>query len=213
MRFLYFADQMDDWVTDPEVEFTEANAQGPYTAGGLAWTKGSTVYSNNYADQTYITGLKVVFTPAVIPHDLVALSISPSAVPTNATSTIRVAVTNKTTTAESFSVVLSNLTASTLIGSQTVSSLPGNTLTNVPFLWNTAGLLGAYTLQAAAGPVSGETSTNDNVISSSVSVQFIPHDLAVIRLTPTLVPPNTNVTMTVTVTNKSISTETFSGSR
>lgn len=192
------------------VEFTEANAQGPYTAGGLAWTKGSTVYSNNYADQTYITGLKVVFTPAVIPHDLAALGISPSAVPTNATSTIRVAVTNKTTTAESFSVVLSNLTASTLIGSQTVSSLPGNTLTNVPFLWNTAGLLGAYTLQAAAGPVSGETSTNDNVVSSSVSVQFIPHDLAVIRLTPTLVPPNTNATLSVMVTNKSISTETFS---
>lgn len=192
------------------VEFTEDNGQGPYTAGGLAWTKGSNVYSNNYADQTYIKGLKVVFTPTVTPHDLAVLSISPSAVPTNATSTIRVAVTNKTTTAESFSVLLSNLTTATLIGTQPIGSLAGKTLTNVPFSWNTAGLEGPYAFQATAGPVVGETSTNDNTVSGTVLVQYIPHDLAVIRVTPSLVQAHTNATMTVTVTNKATSTETFS---
>lgn len=192
------------------VEFTSGNTQGPYTSGGISWTKGSNVYSNNYTDQTYIKGMKVVYAPTILPHDLAALSILPSAVPTNAVSSIRVAVTNKTTTTESFSVVLSNLATSTLIGTQPVSGLTGNTLTNVSISWNTAGLLGAYTLQARAVPVTGETSTNDNVISGSVSVQYIPHDLSVTRLAPTLVPPGTNATMTVTVTNKTTSVETFS---
>jgi hypothetical protein len=191
------------------VEFTEGNSTGPYS-GAISWTKSSSVYSNSYPDQTYIKNMKVVFTPAVIPHDIAVLSITPNAVPTNATSTIRVAVTNKTTTVESFSVVLSNLTTSSLIGTQQVTSAAGNALTNVPFQWSTTNLLGSYLLQATAGPVSNETVVADNTLSASVSVQYIPHDLAVTRLTPTLVPPNTNATMSVTVNNKTTSTETFS---
>src|SRR5690606_38514425 len=31
VRFLYFADQLDDWVTDPEAEFTEANMPNSLT--------------------------------------------------------------------------------------------------------------------------------------------------------------------------------------
>ena len=191
------------------VEFTEGNSAGPYS-GAVTWTKSSNVYSNSYPDQTYIKNMKVVFTPTVLPHDIAVSSITPNAVPTNTTATISVAVTNNTSTPESFSVVLSNLTTASLIGTQQVSSLPGNTLTNVAFPWSTTNLLGNYTLQAAAGPVSNETATADNTLFANVSVQYIPHDIAVTSLTPTLAPPNTNWTIYVAVTNKTGSTESFS---
>ena len=190
------------------VEYTHGNNQGPWTTNGLAFTKGPAGVTNTYSGQQYMTGLQLVYVPTFTPHDLAALSISPSAVPANATSTIVVAVTNKTSSVESFSVVLSNLTTSTLIGTLQVSSLAGNAVTNVPFAWNTAGLLDSYTLQATAGPVSGETSTNDNTVSSAVSVQY--RDIAVIGLGPPLVLGNSNATMTVTVTNETSTTESFS---
>ena len=189
-------------VTNVAFQWSTTNLVGAYTLQGTA---GPVANETSTADNTLSASVSVQY-----PHDLAALSISPSTVPSDATSTVRVAVTNKTTTAESFSVVLSNLTTSTLIGTLQVSSLAGNTLTNVPFSWNTAGLLGSYTLGATAGPVSGETSTNDNCVSSAVSVQYIPHDVAVTSLTPTLVQPNTNATITITVINQTSTTETFS---
>ena len=191
------------------VEFTEGNSTGPYS-GAISWTKSSSVYSNSYPDQTYIKNMKVVFTPTVLPHDIAVSSIAPNAVPTNTTAIISVAVTNKTSTLESFSVVLSNLTTASLIRTQQVSALAGNTLTNVSFSWNTTNLLGNYILQATAGPVSNETVTADNTLSASVSVQYIPHDIAVTSMSPTLAPPNTNWTINVGVTNQTGTTESFS---
>jgi hypothetical protein len=192
------------------VEFTEANAQGPYTAGGITWTKGATVYSNTYPDQAYIKNMKVLFTPAVPTHDIAVTGFSPSTAQTNANVSVTVTVTNSGNSSETFGVVLSNLTTASLVGTQQVSALAGHTLTNLSFRWSTTNLaLGAYQFQATAGPVPGETNTANNTLTATITVQIIPHDLALLGLSPDAGLTNVPVALRVLVTNKTSTVESF----
>ena len=193
------------------LQYAEDAGQGPYTTNGMVWTKGSTAATNTYADMGYMTARKVTWTPLIPSHDISVLGITPPEAMKNTNVMMTVVVTNKTSTTESYSVVLSNTTSSTLIGTYQVNAMSGNSRTNVTIQWNTPSQLGNYILRATAGPLAGETNTSDNVFSVSVAVVSQPHDIAVISMSPNLAPPNTtNVTVSVLVANETVTTESFS---
>ncbi|HYG34047.1 MAG TPA: CARDB domain-containing protein, partial [Clostridia bacterium] len=189
------------------VEFTDRNGQGWYTTNGLPFVKGAAPVTNTYPDLQYIKGMTVIYSPA---HDLAVTAISPSIALPNTNVTVRVTVTNKTASAESFSLVLSNLTTGTRVGTQTISSLAGNSATNVAFPWSTTNLSGNYSLKATAGPITGEKNTADNSFTGVVAVQTVAHDIAVLSVSPSLATPDTSVSVQVVVTNQTSSAESFS---
>ena len=166
----------------------------------LRATAGPVAGENSTANNALTHVVTVQFTP----HDISVVQIKPSLVQINTNVTVMVVVMNETATAESFSVVLSNLTTSTLIGSQMVSGLAGNAGVSVSFPWSTVGLSGDYLLQATAGPVQDEPSNAlaDNTVSQSVAVRVLVPDVAISGVTaPALVPPNNAAGLTVQAAN------------
>jgi len=145
------------------VEFTERNGQGYWTTNGVTFTKGSTPFTNNPANVgTYITAMSIAFVPATAPHDIAVTSLSPLFVAPNSNVTMTVVVTNKTTTAETFSFMLTNETSGLLVGTRTNVALAANAITNLTFTWNTTGLeLGDYSFSAIATLATNESSTAD----------------------------------------------------
>ncbi len=193
------------------VEFTDYNGQGPWTTNGITFTKGTNAVSNTYPDLQNISNLQVAFTP-IITHDIAVTSLSPTVGNPGAMIPVRVTVSNLTSFAESFTVVVSNLTLGSLLGSQSVNPLAGNTSTNLTFNWDTTGVpTGAYVLQAVAGPLTNETSTADNTRTGTLVLRSPTHDVAVTRITaPPLVLSNGTATVTVATANPGDFTETFS---
>lgn len=193
------------------VEFTDHNGAGWYTTNGLAFTKGTAASTNTYPNAgPYLTAMSVVYTPAAAVHDLAVTAVTPNTAQADTNVVIQVVVTNRTANAESFPVTLSNLTTATLIGTQSIGSLAGNQATNVAFVWNTANLEGNYVFRATAGPVAGEAGMADNSLDHTVAVQAVAHDVAVTSLTPSLVAPNTDVSIAVGVANRTANPESFS---
>lgn len=189
------------------VEMTDYNGQGPYTTNGIAFVKGAAGVTNTYPDAgAYITGMSVAYVPL---HDVGVSAITPNVAVANTNINVGVLVTNLTASTESVSVVLSNTTSGTTIGTQVVS-LAGSAATNVAFPWTTPALGGAYSLRATAGPVAGETSTANNTLTHVITVQLTPHDISVLQIKPSLVQINTNVALTVLVTNETTTPESFS---
>lgn len=191
------------------IETTDKNSAGPYS-GSLPMLKSTNAFTTNYPAQTYIKNMVLTFTPAVLTHDVAVTGLTPTTALPNTNVTVVVTVTNKTTSTEAFSLMLSNTTSAVLIGTKAIGSLAGRAVTNVSFVWNTTNLSGTYNLRATAGPLTGETSTNDNTLTVPVLVQAIPHDLAVTGITPNVVEPNSIGTLYVGVTNKTTVTESFS---
>ena len=189
------------------VEVTDHNGQGWYTTNGIPFVKGPSGIVNTYPDMGYFTGMSVTYTPL---HDIAVTGMEPNVTLANTNISVTVAVTNLTGSTESFSVVLTNVTSGALIGTQPVGSLAGLAVTNVAFQWTTPGVGGGYSLRATAGPVTGETSTADNSLTHTVTVQLTPHDIAVLSLAPSLAAPNTNVNVSVVVTNETGTAESFS---
>jgi hypothetical protein len=188
------------------VEFTDKNGQGPYTTNGIAFVKGTAASTNTFPNQTYITGIKVVYTPL---HDVGITSLTPAVAPANTNVNVSVRVTNLTANVESFSLILSNLTTSSLVGTQNVTALAAKAGSTISFPWSTTNLSGSYTLQATANPLAGETATANNVLTSAITVQSTAHDIAVLNLLPSLAPPDSAVTVQTLVTNLSSNQETF----
>lgn len=67
----------------------------------------------------------------------------------------------------------------TIVGTQTVNNLLNGTFTQLSFSWNTTGAgKGNYTISVHAEPVSGETNTGDNNLTSPITVMVgIPGDV------------------------------------
>ena len=193
------------------VEFTDRNGQGPWTTNGLSFYKGLTNVNTTYPDQTYLRSMRVVYTPTLA-YDIAVTGMAPSAALTNALVPVTVTITNKTSVPGSFALTLSNATGGVPLGSQAITSLPGNASTNVAFTWNTTGLaLGGYTIVARASAASNETALADNTLSRTISLIPPTHDVAIAAITaPVSVAPNLRTNITVTVTNKGGSAESFS---
>lgn len=193
------------------VETTDRNSAGPYS-GGLPMLKGPNPFSTNYPNQTYIKNLALNFTPAAPVHDIALAGLSPQVVAPNTSTDLRLVLTNKSSLTETnISVTLSNATASSLIGSQTLSSLAGGASVNLSFPWNTTGLAtGTHSMVAWAGPQPGETFTSDNRLTNSVSIRALAHDVAVTSIgVPAEVAPEIRTNISVSVTNRGDYSESF----
>lgn len=150
------------------VEFTEANAQGPWTATNwVGFTKSSAFVTSNIPNLPNFTSLQIVFTPQAIPpaeHDLAVAAIAaPLHVVPGSVAAITVVATNLGNRAETFNVSLSNETQGVSLGTRSVGPVAAGGATNVTFTWATVRLpLGLYRLRATAGPATGETNLADN---------------------------------------------------
>ena len=192
------------------IEFTDRNGQGPWTTNGLSFYKGLTNVNLTYPDQTYIKSMSLAYRPTLA-YDIAVAAIAPSAALTNASVPVTVTVTNKSSVPGNFTLTLTNATGGVLLGSQAITGLPGNATTNLTFTWNTTGLaLGAYTISASASAVSNETYLADNTLSRTITLIPPTHDVAVAAIAaPASVAPNLRTNISVTVTNKGGSTESF----
>lgn len=190
------------------VEFTEANAQGPWTTNSIPFVKGPDPYTNAPTDLKDFISMSVSFAPAS--HDVAALRLTPSIGNPDTTVNLRVLVTNLTDYIETFTVTVSNLTSASLVGTQQVS-LAGGLSSSVLVPWNTAGLPpGNYLLQAIAGPLPQEVFTADNVVTNLVTLRLPVHDVRVAQVTPPVMGViNLSSNLTVVVTNIGDFTETF----
>jgi len=104
-------------------------------------------------------------------HDVAVIAIdAPSEVGEGDIVDVDVDVTNEGTYEEIFTLSLTDITDSLLIGSKTVTLAAGESQT-IRFTWNTTGSsLGNHTLRAEASVVEGETDTADNFKELIVSV-------------------------------------------
>ena len=199
------------------VEYTSANGQGPYTTNWCRFVKGSTAFTTNYPNLNssggQFTGMSLTYTPATpTSGDVAVTAISPASGFINSNVSVQVTVANRATSAASFPVVLSNVTASaTRIGAQQVNSLAAGVSTIVTFNWNTAGLsAGTYQLKADAGPAAGEVNMTDNSLTTAITLHAPAHDVSVSALTvPTTVLPNVRTNIIVGVTNAGDYIESF----
>ena len=193
------------------VEYTDRNGQGAWTTNGISFTKGTNSYTTNPASTPYLTAMTFSYLPALA-YDIAVTGISPAVGIQNMTVPVVIAVTNATSMTETFTLTLSNLTTSSLIGTQLVTAMVGNTASNFTINWNTTGLaVGNYNLRAYASTVAGETNTADNVFNATIAIVTPTHDVAVTSLTPpSPTTPSSVAIIPVAVTNKGGYTETFS---
>lgn len=186
------------------VEYTSANAQGPYTANYCSFTKGTAAATNTFANYSNGGGqflnMTLIYTPST---EIGVTALAPSAGLINSNIPVVVTVTNQSAGTLDYTVSLTNLTSSGLIGSQAITGMPGNSSTNVTINWNTTGLsVGSYQLRALAGPLATETNTTDNARTNTVTLSSpLINDLAILQLTPATGFINSNLAVVVAVTN------------
>jgi len=113
-------------------------------------------------------------------HDVAVtgVTVSPSSVATGGSVSVNVTVMNKGSVTENFDVTLSY--DSTVIKTETVTDLVPGASRTLNFVWETKDVaVGDYELTAKAGPVSGETKTQDNTKSSTIVTVTEPSRLPV----------------------------------
>ncbi len=193
------------------VETTDRNGQGPWTQGGIAFTKGPAPQTIFPPDLQYIKGMRLEYMPAgPLPHDVAVLGIEPLVFAKSTLARPYVIVTNLTTTPDSFNLSLSNLTTGTLIRNQTVN-LAANAGQSIPMLWVISTTpVGTYLLEARATPIDGETSLADNVFTAEVAIRTPTHDVGITGITASgVIPPDTLTNIEVTASNLGDYAETF----
>lgn len=185
-------------------EYTSNNGQGPFLSNGCAFVKGTSAVSTNFPNVSnasgQFTGMSLTYTPKA---DIAVSSILPCCGMINTNITLQIAVTNRTLNPATFSVAVSNITANTLIGTQPVTALQGNSATNLLVNWNTTGLLsGVYTIRAVASTIANETVVTNNVLSSDITLSpSSASDIEITAVSPSSGLLEALVPVTVTITN------------
>jgi subtilisin len=180
------------------------------TADDLGATGRDNLYGYGLVDADEAAGGSPPPPPST--HDVAVTSVSaPGSVTQGSIVTAGVTVANQGTASESFTTTLRD--GGSTIGSSAVSLAAGAS-TTVNFSWNTTGVAtGTHTLTATAGPVSGETDTDDNSRTANVTVTAPPpstHDVAVTSVSaPGSVTQGSTVTVGVTVANQGTASESF----
>ena len=153
----------------------------------------------NKTNNVYVVDGKLTVVAEV--HDIAVTSVTaPSAVVLGDPVTIDVDLKNEGNVPESFT--LNVLYNGDSIESRSVSLEAGATETE-SFTWDTTGVaLGTYTITAEVPAVPGETETDDNVETTSVTVAV--RDIAIVSVTPskTQVTIGESITIHVTVKNE-----------
>ena len=197
-----------------QVEYTSADAQGPFAGNYCSFVKGAASVTTNYPNYSNGGGgfysMALTYTPILPVVDVAVTALAPASGLINATVPVQVTVSNLSASAQSFTVALSNRTSNTQLGSQAVNALAANSGTTVTINWSTTGLTpGAYQLKAQASTVAGETNTANNALTSSVTLTAPVTDIAVTALTPASGLINTTVPIQVTVSNLTAGAQSF----
>ena len=185
------------------------NGVDRYLSGNFLGLAANPATNGNYGMSfVTLTGLDIGLAGG---HDLAVTALGPGLGNPNTTSLVWVTVQNLQNSTETFTVVLSNVTAQAHIGSATVSNLAAGATTNVAMTWNTTGLvLGSYTLRATAGPLGLEVLTADNVLEVPFLVRLPFHEVAVTALTaPAFIRSGTTSNLLIAVQNLGDYAETF----
>ncbi len=136
-------------------------------------------------------------------HDVaVAALTAPPSIVRGDQVTVTVSASNPGDYAETFDVTLTDTTAATVLGTQTVTALAAGATQTLTFTWDTAAAaLGSHVLQAEAAAVTGETNLADNAKSASVSVLLVGQTMHVggIALTFKVAGLNTAAVAAITV--------------
>ena len=104
-----------------------------------------------------------------VTHDIAVVSVTPSETEIYAGNVVNITVVikNEGSQTETFNVTAYYNT--TVIETQTVTSLVANAQTNLTFSWNTTGIVPAnYRIKAKASVVPGETDTSDNTYLNGI---------------------------------------------
>lgn len=187
-------------------EYTSNNGQGPYLATACPFVKGPTAISTNYPNFSnalgQFTGMSLTFTPDA---DIAVTAIEPCCGMINTNIAIQVTLTNRTFNAATFTVAVSNVTVGTLIGTQPVTALPGNSQTNLFINWNTTGLFASiYSVRAVASTLPSETSTADNSFTRAINLSpQTSSDVEVTSLSTTAGIAGLTVPLTIAISNTS----------
>lgn len=185
-------------------EYTSSNAQGPYMASNCQFFKGATAFTTNFVAYANASGVFTNMTLTYTPYNEVAVSgLTPQPGMINSSVPIRVTLSNETFNTLPFSVVVSNLTSGTLIGSHSISGFARQSTTNLTFNWNTAGLSpNTYQIQAVVAKLATETNTVNNVMLASATLSAPEAgDIALLSLSPASGLVNSSLAMQVRVTN------------
>ncbi len=186
-------------------EYTSNNGQGPYMASNCQFMKGTIPVTATFPNISnaggQFSGMSLKYTPYA---ETAVTSLAPNSGVINSHVAVLVTVANQTSNPLSFHVAVSNLTSGTLIGTQPVTALAGQAVTNLTFDWSTAGLAAApYQISAIASKLSAETNTANNVMTGTISLSSpTAGDIGVTGLTPSTGIINSTVPVRVTVTNK-----------
>lgn len=197
---------MADGVYTIRAEYTSANAQGPICSNLCSFVKSTGNVNNSYATFYSLGGTFTNMSLTYKPYSEIAVTnLAPASGLLNTNVPVVVTVTNQTLNAASFSVAVSNITATaTQIGATTnIANLPGQALTNVTFYWNTTGLTnGTYSIRAVVSTLLNETNTANNVKTGTVTLSAPEAgDIAVLSLAPLSGLAQTSQPMQVRVTN------------
>jgi len=148
-----------------------------------------------------------------VPPDIAvtAVNVSPITLLAGGIVSINVTVQNQGSSGEDFNVTV--YANSQTIGEQPVS-LPINSISNLSFTWNTAGLeQGDYAIIASASVVPGEMNTTNNSMqaANNVTLLYNGHDVAVIAAGPskTVVFQGYTLSVAAIVKDYGIFSETF----
>ena len=193
-----------DGTYNLRAEYTSSNAQGPYMANNCLFVKGATAVTTNFPDYSNASGQFTTMTLTYKPYNEVAVTnLTPASGLINSSVPVVVTVTNQTLNTLSFNVAVSNITSGTLIGTQPVTALAGNTITNMTFTWNTTGVTAApYQIRAVASALATETNTANNVLTRTITLSAPEAgDIDVISLKPVSGLVNANQSMQVRITN------------
>lgn len=199
-----------DGVYRIRAEITMANGQGPCLTNWCVFTKGVTTASTNYPDSLGFQAMSLTWEPATA--DVGILSVSATTpVPLGLVCPVTVRLTNYTAAAVAdVSVTLGNAAGGAVLDAQSVAlAAYGGAL--VTLNWDTAGAAaGSMPLRVLAGPLAGETYTNDNVAVTNVLAILDTHDVGVSQLAgPSFVVSGATATVTAWVTNAGGYSESF----
>ncbi|MCS4542034.1 MAG: hypothetical protein HY929_06920 [Euryarchaeota archaeon] len=182
-----------------------ATSVGNHTITAIA---GPVANETDPTDNSKSTTVAVI----AIVHDVAVTSIAaPSSCAQGELVSVNVNIKNKGTIGEIFKVILTDTTDGKNIGNQSIA-LAANANTTVSFNWNTTlASLGTHVLAATAGPVSGETSTGDNIKTKTILVGSLIHDVAItsVALSKTSAAVGDKISISVIAKNNGTVTETF----
>ncbi len=178
------------------------------SSNGESWTDVTSIRTNK---ETNVCIKAFTVENPTEAHDVAVTGITaPDFVVKGDIATIQVTVKNQGSSLESSTLILTDEYDTWVVGSEPVSLAAGASDTYM-FEWDTAGVeVAIHSLNATVQGVADESDLQDNSMTTTVSIEEIKHDVAVMSVTaPSSVTVGEGVSVDITVKNEGNRVETF----